>query len=139
MPIAAGPYKPWEETVVGDYVQRNYNFLDRMFGEGKGLGATRNRYLHYTGPQLRQHIKNDLHIQLPDPVKVGVFDCETAAFHDPDHIVYGNDAYYILVLPPTPRGYSPNPPPATPPSQDHTGDQAWDSAWYHAVVDGYGM
>jgi hypothetical protein len=135
-----GPYKPWNETVVGDYVQRNYNFLDQMFSEGNGLGPTRQRYLGYTGHQLRQNINTDLHILIPPSVKVGVFDCETVAFNDPDHIAYGSDEYYILVLPPTPRGVPIPPfPPANPPSQDHTDDQAWDSAWYHAIVDGYGM
>ena len=141
MAIVPGPYKPWDETVVGDYVQRNYNFLDQMFSEGKGAptGSTRDRYLNYTGPQLRQHVNNDLHIPIPAQVKIGVFDCETVKFNDPDHIAFNNDAYYILVLPPMPRGYSPNPPPPNPPSQDHTDDQAWHSAWYHSVVDGYGM
>ena len=139
MTIVPGPYKPWDETVVGDYVQRNYNFLDQMFSEGNGLGPTRHRYLNYTGPQLRKHVNNDLNIPIPAHVKIGVFDCETVQLNDPDQIVANNDDYYLLVLPPTPRGYSPNPPPANPPSQDHTDDQAWDSAWYHAIVDAYGM
>jgi hypothetical protein len=132
-----GPWKPWNSAETGEYTQLNYEFLYKMFKEGTGepAGGYRYRYLNYDGPALRQQLVADLGILLPDDVKPYVFDCETVQSNDPEQVDWNNDTWYVMVLPPTPRGRTlPNPP-----SKDYTDDQAWEGAWYHAMVDSMGM
>jgi hypothetical protein len=128
-----GPWKPPTYDQIGTYTQYNYEFLDRVFNEGPGEPdpGIRHSYRNYDANQLRQHIQSDLHLAIPNNVKVAVFDVELAHFTDPQHIQFGSDTYYIMVLPPYPR--------LNPGNAVYQEDQTWLDAWYHASVDGYGM
>ena len=132
-----GPWKPWNDADVGEYAQLNHEFLKYMYQEGPGNppGGYRDRYLNFTSDELRRALAQDLKILIPANVKAYVFDCESLRWNDPDGIDWHNDTWYMMVLPPTPRGhYPPNPP-----SGDYTECQAWEGAWYHAMVDSLGM
>ena len=113
----------------------NFSIICLAKGMESPAGGYRERYLNYDGPELRQQLTADLRILIPDDVKPYVFDCRSLQINDPEQIDWNNDTWYVMTLPPTPRGRTP----PNPPSPDYTDSQAWEGAWYHAMVNSLGM
>jgi hypothetical protein len=128
MAIPPGPYKPFDPLKVGEAVQGNYWFLDKLFAPGGN--AYRQSILAMNDNQLRQEL-SEYGLDIPQGVRLVVVDLETATLQPVGGALNAQDPFYQLVMPPAPRRHAGN--------AQYRHDQQWEDAWYHAIVDSYGM
>jgi hypothetical protein len=123
-----GPTKPYDEKKVGDQLQANYVFLEKLFGTQQK--AFRDRFFRCaTEAKLRSALSREK-IKVPSDVRIMLVDVEFARMKTFGSVNPRRDKFYILVMPPVPRRER---------TEDYKEMQAWQGAWYHAIVDGYGM
>jgi hypothetical protein len=132
-----GPHKPYG-LKPGDQTQRNYEFLKELFDPATQK-TFRDALWGYNDPTLRNIIKGFLDIDLPPTTKILLVDAEFGRMKD----VSGNfnpasDCWYVLLLPPVPRGFV-KPGPGKIPEDGYLYEMTWEAAWHHAIAYGYGM
>ncbi len=124
----SGPTKPYDEDKVGQQVQMNYKFIDKLFGRGQK--AFRDRFFRCrTEAALRRALKRE-GVNVRPGVRLMILDVENARTKVFGTINPRRDNFYVMVMPPVPRRRK---------SEDYKDSQAWEGAWYHAIVDSYGM
>jgi hypothetical protein len=130
-----GPTKPYYGAKIGQQVQTNYEFIEKLFDQ-KGQQAFRDSlFAHSTEAALRAALAT-LGVNVHAGVRLMVVDIQYARTKTyPPTIDPKKDDFYVLILPPVPM----NKPTADPNRTDYIEDQAWEGAWHHAIVDGYGM
>jgi hypothetical protein len=130
----------YDEEGVGTNAQINSVFLKQLWDPDNG-SAFRSRLLNARDEKTLRDLldANDIKIR-PDTVRIVVFDVESAKVqiyrrpqdnpNEPPRIDTGNENFYVLVLPPSPKRH------------DNTGYrnmQRSAAAYYHAVNESYGM
>jgi hypothetical protein len=126
----AGPTKPYDEERIGDHLQANYVFLEKLF-DGRDGRELRRELWELDEGALRERINAELKLKIPRDVRIMLVDIENArAKPEPGDINPRTESFYVVVLPPVPRR-----------ERGHTYKEmaAWEGAWHHAIVDGYGM
>jgi hypothetical protein len=141
--MPGGPWKPYDESLVGSLTQALFAFLDKeLFAAGNA--AIRNNLLNAPDEHQLRLMLGNYGIFIPAliggpgsaPLRIMLVDVQsTRTWQDPNQapINAANDYFYLLVMPPVPTRYDPTAQPG------YEKMQAWESAWYHAIVDGYGM
>lgn len=125
----AGPRKPYDETKVGEVVQQNYRFLEKLF-DAQQHQALRNRLFECADEAALRLELGKEGIQVAAPVRIMLVDIENARTKTYGGPIQPTDDWYVLVLPPVPRRE---------PGDVYKEMQAWSGASYHASSDGYGM
>ena len=129
----AGPTKPYDETKIGDQVQKNYAFLEELFGPGHQ--AFRQTLWNADDATLRNTLRTRLGIDVPLTTRIMIVDIENARVKPASGDIDPNkDDFYVMVLAPVPRRAT-----TDPTKKDYKEMQAWEGAWHHAIVDSYGM
>jgi hypothetical protein len=127
------PFKPpYAYSSLGDQVQLNYNFLERLFDPGTQEAFRKSFFDSKDEPHLRNMLRG-YDIDIPAPTRIVLVDLENAKWfvHDPKAFDPVSQDFYQLVMPPVPRKH--------PGSDEYKESQQYEDAWYHAVVDSYGM
>jgi hypothetical protein len=123
------PSKKYDEEKVGEVLQANYEFLEKLFGtDHKTL---RDELFAFEDEEELRARLADEGIPTEKGVRIMLVDIEFARCKVcGDPINKSQEDWYVLVLPPKPRRST---------SAVHKEAMAWKSAWYHASNDGYGM
>jgi hypothetical protein len=125
----AGPTKPHDEAKVGQVVQTNYQFLEKLF-DTKEHQALRNRLFDCADEAaLRLELSTE-GLQVVAPIRILLVDIENARTKTHGGPIKPTEDWYVLVLPPVPRRELEN---------VYKRMQAWSGANYHASSDSYGM
>jgi len=131
----SGPTKHYDENKIGQHVQINYKFIEKLFNK-RGQKAFRDKLFSCADEAALRRALKRLRIDVPNSVRIILVDIQYARMKSyPPHINPTKDSFYMLVMPPVPT----NKKTADPKRTDYTEMQAWESAWLHAIVDGYGM
>lgn len=127
-----GPYKPYSLT-PGEQSERNYQFLKELFNPATEK-TFRDAWFNYSDAELRRELRGWLDLDLPADTKILLVDVQYG--RTKGTINTTTDCWYVLIMPPVPRGYldaNGNP------EKGYVYEMTWEAAWHHAIVYGYGM